>query len=437
MRPERMRHLRQLMSDQWKSPEELAELSRSRLASMLRYACATVPFYRDFCAGAGLDPAMVTERDLPRFPLVTKQDIAADMESHLNAEADQSTFFPNATGGSTGAWFEFFLDADSLELRLASDLRGRTWAGWNPGDRQAVLWGSRKDHAKSVSLRGRLLSRFVHRSVTLNTYDMSDEVVADYVRQLRAFQPTMILGYASALAFLAGYMGREGISMDPPRGIIASAETLTDDHRTAIEEHFRCKLLNRYGSREFATVAQQCEEVDRLHVINDRVHVEILHPDGSPCDVGERGEIVVTDLDNRALPFIRYRTGDLARRDAGICSCGRGFPLLESVEGRTSELIVGMNGKYYSCQSPRLFGADIPGIGQMQLIQNTIEAVTIRIAPDDRYSDETKFRLVAHMADLLGETRIDVELVDHIPPAPSGKYPFTISKVSPFDRPEP
>ncbi len=432
LRPERMRLLQELEQVQWQSPESLRETSRVQLTALLRHACSNVPYYRNFCTQADIDPASVGPDDLASFPLLTKQDMMEDQGRFIDPQTPESELHPNATGGSSGVWFEFFLDPRSLEMRLASDLRCRSWTGWRPGEKQAVLWGHRRDNDRSNSLRGRFLADFVHRSRTLNAYDMDDKVIASYYRELRSFKPTMMLGYSSALAFLADYLQQENLTLPSPKGIICSAETLTDKQRDSIEGFFECPLMNRYGSREFGVIAQQCEKIDGLHIFNDRIHLEILRPDGSPCDPGERGEIVITDLDNRAMPFIRYRTGDLARFSAGTCDCGRGFPLLETVEGRTSELIVGKNGKYYSCQSPRLFGADIPGIGQMQLIQDTLESIEIKIVPDEKWEESRQEQLVARMRDLLGDVEVVVTLTDHIPPAPSGKYPFTISKVSPF-----
>lgn len=432
MRPARMRTLRQLVPTQWYPQERLTQLNRDRTQKILRHAAGVVPFYQAACHDAGLDPVGLTPDDLAAFPLISKKEMMADRKSFLNPKIPASGMRSNATGGSSGIWFEFFIDAAVLEIRTANDLRARTWTGWKPGDKQAVLWGHPRDNKVTHSLRGKLLADFVHRSRNMNAYNMDDEIIAGYYQQLKRWHPTMILGYSSALAFLADYLTSEGLKMSAPKGIISSAETLTEDHRRSIEGYFNCPLLNRYGSREFGVIAQQCEQVGNLHIFNDRVHMEILRPDGAPCDPGERGEIVITDLDNKVMPFIRYRTGDLAKRAQGSCTCGRGFPLLESVEGRTSELIVGKNGKYYSCQSPRLFGADIPGIGQMQIIQETIEEITMKVVPDSRWTEDSRSQIIRRMTDLLGDTQIIVELVDEIPPAPSGKYPFTISKVSPF-----
>jgi len=134
------------------------------------------------------------------------------------------------------------------------------------------------------------------------------------------------------------------------------------------------------------------------------------------------------------MPFIRYRTGDLGVLSEEMCPCGRGLPLMASVEGRVSEIIVGPNGKYYSCQSPRLFGADIPGIAQMQVIQETLAEIEIKIVANAQWCNESSRLLTDRMRELLGNVSVVVSIVDAIPPAPSGKYRFTISKVSPFLR---
>jgi phenylacetate-CoA ligase len=427
-----MREYDRLQVAQWLPPAEFEAESRKGLADLLRWACVQVPYYSEFCQEAGLDPTRLEADDLPAFPLMTKRELMDRQERFLASGRVTPDSLATSTGGSSGVVFKFFVDRRARDLRAGNAILGETWAGWRPGDKQAVLWGHPRESERIRSLKNTAMAALVHRSLNLNTFDLDETVVAEFAERLHRWRPAMIRGYASALAYLSGYLTRGGIDIAPPKGIISTAETLTDEYRADIERCFRCKVINRYGSREFANVAQQCEEVAGLHVFNDRVHLEILRPDGEPCAPGERGEIVITSLDNRVMAFIRYRTGDLARGQEGTCACGRGFPLLAAVEGRTSELIVGKNGKYYSCPGPRFYGADIPGIGQMQIIQETLEEIEMRIVPNPDWSEDSRVRLTARMRDLLGDIHVTINLVEKIPPSPSGKYPFTISKVSPF-----
>ncbi len=431
------RHLQAMTAGQWLPASEIQERHDRFLAATLRHAVEQVPRYRDLAATAGLSASRVSAADLGLFPLVDKTVMTAEQESFLAADASAGDRISESTGGSSGVWFGFYYDRRFKEVRRAGDLYSRVLAGWRPGDPMAVVWGHRGDVAATAGLKNRVANALLHRRVTLNAYDMDDAAIESYVRRLERHKPRIILGYASSLAFLAEYLGRRGRHSIAPVGIISSAETLDDERRAVISAEFRCPVLNRYGSREFANIAQQCDRMAGLHIFADRIHVEVLRPDGSTCEPGERGEIVVTDLINNVMPFIRYRTGDLGVLSAEPCSCGRGLPVLSSVEGRVSELIVGPNGKYYSCQSPRLFGADIPGIAQMQVIQSELTSLEVKIVPDGNWTDDSRRQLVDRMQGLLGEVEVLVTLTNEIPPAPSGKYRFTISKVSPFDRSRP
>ncbi len=432
MRPARMSSFRELVDIQWNSPDKLAASSEPKVTAILRHACRQVPFYRDFCTREGLDPTALTFADLQRFPLQTKRELMDRVERFLDPATPPSDLIPNFTGGSSGAPFQFFNDRRILEIHKANDMRGRTWTGWSPGEKQAILWAHPRDNKASRSLRGRFLENVVHRMRTLNAYNMDAARIDEFYLELKSYQPIMMLGFASSLAFFAEYLQHQGKKTIPLKGILSSAETLTPEHRAAIEGFFECKVFDRYGSREFGVIAQQCEKLGGLHVFSDQVHLEILRPDGTPCNPGERGEIVITDLTNRAMPFIRYRTGDMATWLREPCSCGRGFPLLEGVSGRTSELLVGKNGKFYSCLGPRFFGPDIPGIAQMQVIQESREKVIIKVVPGEDWSAESGKMISRKLISLLGDIAVEIREVPEIPPSASGKYRFTISNVSPF-----
>lgn len=430
--PQLCGHLRELVQTQWWSTDRVEALHRERLSRLLRHAVTNVPRYRELAAANGWSPQDVGHEHLSAFPLITKTVMTDEQGTFLADNARAQDRIADSTGGSSGVWFGFYYDRRQKEHRRATDLFSRTLTGWRLGDPIAVVWGHRGDYAAAMTTRARLADIWMHRRIFLNAYDMDHAQLERYAQELERHRPRMILGYASSLAFLAEYLRRRGGHTIRPAGIVSSAETLSDEQRSVIEAVFGCPVLNRYGSREFSNIAQQCEQVCGLHVFATRIHVEVLRPDGFPCAPGERGEIVITDLINDVMPFIRYRTGDLGVPAKQHCPCGRGLPVLAAVEGRVSEIIVGPNGKYYSCQSPRLFGADIPGIAQMQVIQDEIASIEIRIAPDASWGEASRNLLVERMRGLLGEVSVTVTLVEAIPPAPSGKYRFTISKVSPF-----
>jgi len=183
-----------------------------------------------------------------------------------------------------------------------------------------------------------------NRRLFVPPFELSDENLARFIRKLTRHQPVLIDGYAESFNFLASYLQRHGRLKISPKGIMSSAQTLPDGSRRVIEEAFGCRVFDKYGSREFSGIAYECEAHEGHHVVGEGYIVEILK-DGRPAAPGEVGEVVITDLTNLAMPFIRYANGDLAvPAEPGVCPCGRAHPRLASIEGRVTETLTDGSG---------------------------------------------------------------------------------------------
>jgi phenylacetate-CoA ligase len=330
--------------------------------------------------------------------------------------------------------FRFAIDRASDDEREASDLRGRAWAGWRPGDRQALIWGHAGDLQGYAGLRARLQNALYLRMLFLDSFDMNERVILEFRERLVRHRPTVVAGYARALALVAQLLGERGLAVPAPRGVISAAESLSDEDRSLIEGAFGCRVYDRYGSREFGVVAQQCAETGGLHLSAERLIVEVLDPQGRPCPPGVLGEITVTDLGNLVMPFIRYRTGDLAVLASGPCPCGRTLPTLARVLGRTSDVLVGRNDRLVACPGPTFFTAGTGGVQQLQILQAADGAITLVVVRSGEWREESAEALRARMRSLLGDIAVSVRFAEEIPSAPSGKYRFCISEATPFRR---
>ena len=112
------------------------------------------------------------------------------------------------------------------------------------------------------------------------------------------------------------------------------------EHKNLIEEVFRTKVYNKYGSREVGDMACSCEKDEGLHLNILNNYIEILNDNLEPCKPGEIGQVYVTVLNNFVMPLLRYQIGDMAvPSKVEQCSCGRGLPLIEKVIGRTGSMI--------------------------------------------------------------------------------------------------
>ena len=151
----------------------------------------------------------------------------------------------------------------------------------------------------------------------LPAWELSERTASQFWKQLADFKPRLLLGYAGALYEWARLLGNDREPIPGLRAIVVSAETLYDEWRSVIESCFKVPVYNRYGGRDIHFVAQECPARKGLHINSENVLVEIVK-DGRPVPPGELGEIVVTRLDNFAMPFIRYRSWR-SRRDGQFC----------------------------------------------------------------------------------------------------------------------
>lgn len=426
-------HYHDLARTQWLGPRELRELQERRLRKLVQHAYLHVAYYREKMAALGLRPEQVaTLDDLARLPLLGKDDVREHLYFDLLADNKKNRHVLKiTTSGSTGEPFVCYADRGQLEMRWAATLRSMEWTGYRFGDRQARLWHQTIGMTWHQVLRERL-DAWLSRRIFVPAFEMSEADVERALARLRRHRPVLVDGYAECFSYLAEYARRRAIPALRPRGIISSAQVLPDDQRAVIEETFATRVFDKYGSREFSGIAYECEAHAGHHVVAENYVVEVL-TNGRPTPPGEVGEVVVTDLNNFCMPFIRYRIGDLAMAmdPDERCPCGRGLPRLGRIEGRVQSMILGAAGRVVpGSLFLHLFKDYNHAIRQFQVVQEVPGAVTLKIVEAPRFDDATLAEALAVLRRYLGEeTRIEVEKVAAIPLVRTGKRQVSLSRV--------
>lgn len=420
------RHLAELGRSQWWTRDQLLELQNDRLRSLMRHAYGSVPYYRRLFDEAGLAPGDIRViDDLPKLPVLTRHDVRTHLNDLLATTMTSDHALLRSTGGSTGEPLIFYRSRDSLSAGAGAKLRAYEWAGYRLGDRQAMIWGSPIDSRAWQTLQGRLVNRF-KRAIVLDSGHMDERSLAAFAARLRKHRPKLLIGYGSALHLMARYLNAKGICDVEPHAISSQAEMLLPDQRETIEASFKCRVFDFYGNREFETIAAECAEHCGYHVAAENVIVEFVHG-GRPVAPGETGEVVVTDLLNYAMPFIRYACGDLGRSSVLSCPCGRGLPLIEALEGRVTDVLVTAAGTYISSPVLTLLFKELP-LAEYRITQSAQGKIRIDVVPAEGYSEHTSKQIVAAMRRYVGErTPLQVQVVDSIPPTASGKRRVVVS----------
>jgi len=189
------------------------------------------------------------------------------------------------------------------------------------------------------------------------------------------------------------------------------------------------KVTDTYGCEEVGFIAGECERHEGLHVNVEQLVVEVLREDGHPAGPGETGLVVVTDLLNTAMPFIRYRMEDAAEVAEQPCSCGRAMPALKGVIGRTADFLVRADGS-------RVAGISliensltrIAGIEQMQIVQEEPLRMVLRVVAGEAFTSITSQQLIDYFRATFPGIDVQLDKVASIPPEPNGKYRFSICR---------
>jgi phenylacetate-CoA ligase len=259
---------------------------------------------------------------------------------------------------------------------------------------------------------------------------MDGSVLESYVNRLARYKPRFIRGYTSALHVLAKYMEANDVAVIRPEAVFTTSETLFDHQRESIERQFRCPVFDHYGSGEIHSVAFECEAHSGYHITAENVIVEIVKGDGSPAAPGERGELVLTDLNNYATPFIRYNIEDIGAPAAGLCPCGRGLPLMKTIEGRSSEILEMPNGRFVFIGYWVVLFETLEGIDQFQVIQESTNRLVIKVVKNKRFSAAGERHIVENIRRLGGNSlALELQFVESIAPTDSGKRRFVVSDV--------
>lgn len=407
--------------------DQLLDRQTDKLRRLLKIAYRA-PYYKGLLNSAGVSVESFNLHDLKKLPVLTKEIIRREKQGLLSASVEQ--LFPNSSGGSTGEPINFYQDQNYKDHTWATMMVSMEMCGWYYGARVARLWGAPQDTRSLSSLKGKI-ALFAQNTRFYDTFDISLKKMEAYHQDLSKFQPDVIVSYASSIHLLAQYLLKNGIVPAYPKlSVISSAETLYQDMRETIEKVFRVKCFDKYGSREVSAVACECDEHSGLHIFMDNVIIECVDPKTGQEVFDEPGEIIVTDLNNYGMPFIRYKIGDIGILTNERCSCGRTTLKFKRIIGRATDNFILRDGKIIHGEFFTHLFYGLHGIREFQFVQESLEDFNLYIVKNEDLVEGTiKFLYNEIIKTVGGEARVQIHFVDSVPKTPTGKYKFTISRV--------
>jgi phenylacetate-CoA ligase len=415
------------------SVDELNAIRVGYLRRLVRHAYHHTVHYRRAFDALGVTPDDVRSADdlrkLPMLPRAVAQASVEDRTAGWPAVAVSKT-----TSGSTGQPLEVRFSAESRHWRDAIKWRGYGYGGYEMGDKAVHLWGVPAVAPTPWKRVKTAVDHKLRRDVYTSCMVRSRERLFEMVALIRKERPSVLGGYAQAIADLARFVNAEGLRTWDGIKVIYGAERLWPHDRDDIARAFGPAVFETYGCREFMLMGAECEAHDGLHEQAENLVVELLVPETGPSGAktyraarpGEQGEVAITDLHNLACPFIRYLTGDLAlARPATPCECGRTLPKFGPVEGRVTETMRDADGNpVEGILFNILFLNMAKHTRQFQVIQRADRRITLKVVPagNELVLDHAAEALIReYVGKHLRGIPLDIEVVPEISLTRAGK----------------
>ncbi len=432
----------QLEQSQWWPVDQLRQHQQTQLAGVLHHAATTTPHYQASFAAAGCAPPRdrVDPDQWQRVPILSRAEIIDAGPALLSRQypAAHGQVDEIATSRTSGAPVRVRTTGVVNLFWKALTLRDH---GWHRRDLTARLASIRyvgddapaPDGKRAVSW-GPATEPFAPEAPVsvLTVASTTDEQLAWLQREA----PAYLVIYPTVLDALLRRMAATGARLPTLRQVRTISEALTAETRALCHDVLGVPVVDTYSAQEVGYLALQCPAHPHYHVQAERLLVEVLADDGTPCAPGEIGRVVVTDLHNFATPIIRYEIGDLAEVGAP-CPCGRGLPVITRIVGRRRGMLTYPDG---STRWPLFTVAcrQAARYRQIQLIQDTVDTLRVRVVPDGAFDEAAGAALVGALHASLGHPfAVEVEVVDQLTRSPAGKLEEFVSHVPPPARARP
>ncbi|HYB42916.1 MAG TPA: hypothetical protein VEL75_14160 [Candidatus Methylomirabilis sp.] len=417
--------------------ERLRRIQDRRVRTIVAHAYHTVPFYRRAMDERGLRPANFHgAADLARLPIVTGRALADDPEQFRSQAVAGAPLLELWTSGSSGhakcaAWDRravFELQASGLRQRdviaaFTGSIRGyRQLVVDRPGGTRDRVVAFVREHSWQPSAPGFAL----HRVSLGDSFERAIEAI-------NRVDPHVIYGFSGYLGALFRRAAAEERHVARPRVIWGGGEMLPAPDRALIEGKFGIPVVESYQACEAMQIAFQCERRGGLHIHVDQVAIRVVDASGEPVPSGRTGRLLISNLINRATVLLNYDIGDLGALTDATCDCGRTLPMLAQLDGRDDDLVARPGGRVVHTAVILASLYAVPGVLRVQLEQTALDRVRLRVVcvPSTEW-EQARPALERALASVLGDgpPGVEIERVDEIAAAPSGKFKVIVSRLS-------
>jgi len=321
---------------------ELRSLQLQKLNRLLHFVLNHNEFYKEKLAGLKLPLQSLEE--MKKLPFTMKKELVDDQNNHPPYGKNHS--YPleeyvryHQTSGTSGKPLKILDTKKSFEWWETCWLEVYRSSGVTKKDRVffafsfgpfigfwAAFEGAKRLGALSIS--------------------SGSQTSIERLRSMIENRATVLVCTPSYALHLAEVAEENGIDIKngPVQKIITAGEpgASVPSTRKQIESLWGAVLYDHVGMTEMGAYGYSCSEQKGIHVNESEFIVEVINPNTlEPVEVGEKGELVLTNLGRESYPVIRYRTGDIVIRSDQQCECGNSYQFFPGgILGRADDMVI-------------------------------------------------------------------------------------------------
>ncbi len=295
--------------ENWSEEQQRAFIDEA-FFEQVKYCRNYVPYYGELFATHGIhENDFTTISAIHRIPILTKEIVRDNYEKLKSTQLDSMSFISRRSGGTTGEPIKAYISKEAAAYETFSYFKGLRWMGFKPDMKFVKFFGGSMGGDGKKSLRNRVY-QWASNSIGFPAYEIDHNTVHTYHKELKDLKSICLIGYASALDNFATQLRTQNLKLDNVDLVLTTSDQLILDWRLNLENVFQCSVRSYYGCGEVASLGYQTAESEPAYKIpRENAYLEAN---------GDLNELLVTQLHNKAQPFIRFKHGDLGELDAKV-----------------------------------------------------------------------------------------------------------------------
>ncbi|MBO5509675.1 MAG: phenylacetate--CoA ligase [Lachnospiraceae bacterium] len=402
---------------------QLNQTQLSQVDAQIKRLIGTDSYYGQIYKNLGIN-GISSQEDFEKLPFSSKDDLRNAYPLGIQAVPDEEVVRIHSSSGTTGKPVIIPYTAKDVDDWAIMFARCYETAGITNKDRIQItpgygLWTAGIGFQAGCEKLGAM------------AIPMGPGNTEKQLQMMQDLKSTVITATSSYALLLAEEINKRGLKdkIHLRKGVFGS-ERWSQKMRAYIKNELGIELYDIYGLTEIygPGIGINCEHESGIHYWDDYIYIEIIDPKtGEVLPDGQEGEIVITTLVKEGAPLIRFRTHDISRIIPEPCSCGRSYPRIDIIKGRSDDM--------FKVHGVNMFPSQVEEI--LQNIDGASSEYNITIAHDDEKNKDIMIVTVEiegrvnfeNTAKLIQETfKSKIGVTPRITPVPIGTLPRSEKK---------